>query len=371
MESVTDQDIEALPVRPEEKRRIRMTVSCRDCASIPKVPGAGQIFSESGGSVQLMHNGLKVVEGGYYGRWMAEIIRILRGHHEPQEEKAFHELLQYLPHNAVMIELGSFWAYYSLWFNQEIVNARNYMIEPDPNNLEIGRKNFALNGRSGFFMNASIGKASKEAIPFLCESDGMERQLPLVSIDDFILKEGIGYVDLILSDIQGFELDMLEGCVKCMEQNKLRFLMISTHHHSISNDPLTHQKCLNFLLEHGASILVEHNVAESYSGDGLIVASLRPEDRLLPKIEVSRNRSVTSLFRELEYDVAEAWERLKQLQQAHDRVLTRLNELESKKAGSWLPFPLNRVYQHLPEGVKVHLRALKRRLVNGRDRSKL
>ena len=62
-----------------------------------------------------------------------------------------------------------------------------------------------------------------------------------------------------------------------------------------------------FLRKLGARILVEHSVTESYSGDGLIVASFRPEDSCFPLIKISRNFSSNSLFRELEYDLNEAW----------------------------------------------------------------
>ena len=43
-----------------------------------------------------MHNGVPVVEGCYYGSWMTEIIQGLWGHDEPQEEAAFHVLLERL-----------------------------------------------------------------------------------------------------------------------------------------------------------------------------------------------------------------------------------------------------------------------------------
>ena len=87
-----------------------------------------------------MHNGVKVVSGGYHGVWMAEIILRLQGHHEPQEERVFHEILQHVPARSTMLELGGFWSYYSLWFQHEIAGASNFIVEPDPHNLEIGRK---------------------------------------------------------------------------------------------------------------------------------------------------------------------------------------------------------------------------------------
>ena len=69
-----------------ELRRATMTISCRDAEAIPKVPNAGAVEVLDGTPVQIMHNGLKVLYGGYHGDWMANIIHGLRGHHEPQEE---------------------------------------------------------------------------------------------------------------------------------------------------------------------------------------------------------------------------------------------------------------------------------------------
>ncbi len=98
---------------------MRLTVSCSDSDAIPKVERAGEVFEVDGRRVQMMHNGVLVDEGCYYGDWMTEIIRCLRGHHEPQEERVFHDILRRLASSgddATMVELGSFWAYYSLWF---------------------------------------------------------------------------------------------------------------------------------------------------------------------------------------------------------------------------------------------------------------
>ena len=52
-----------------------------------------------------MHNGLRVVADGYCGSWMTELIERCHGHHEPQEERAFYEVITRLGHNATMMEL--------------------------------------------------------------------------------------------------------------------------------------------------------------------------------------------------------------------------------------------------------------------------
>jgi FkbM family methyltransferase len=293
-------DIESLPLRDDEKWRIRMSLGCRDCDGIAKMPHAGQTFDGPRGRYQLMHNGVRVIEDGYCGRWMTELIRLLRGHHEPQEEKAFHAVLRHLPPGSTMVELGSYWAYYSLWFQQAIPQASVHMIEPDPVNLELGRRNFAINGAVGHFYNYRIDRQSSPPARFFCERDRTERRIPSVSVDDFMAIAGLDRIDLLLADIQGAELAMLEGAARSLQSGKIRFLFVSTHHSMISHDEEIHRKCLDYLTACNAHVMAEHKVEESFSGDGLIVASCWPTDRCLPTVEVSRNAPTQSLFAEIE-----------------------------------------------------------------------
>jgi hypothetical protein len=80
----------------------------------------------------------------------------------------------------------------------------------------------------------------------------------------------------------------------------------------ISGDPATHQRCLGLLERVGAHVIAEHTVGESYSGDGLIAASLRDPDRDLV-VPVSFARYRDSLFGELEPTLAEAFREIASL----------------------------------------------------------
>jgi len=73
--------------------------------------------------------------------------------------------------------------------------------------------------------------------------------------------------------------------------------MVSTHHSSISGSTTTHPDCVEALRTLGANILVEHDVIESFSGDGMILASFYQEDAALKFPEVCRNWAQTSLFK--------------------------------------------------------------------------
>ncbi|MCE5187550.1 MAG: glycosyltransferase [Planctomycetaceae bacterium] len=255
-------DLSSFP--PDIRKRVSLTVSCNDCNDIPKVPNAGKIV-DADPAYQIMHNGVKVVYGGYHGDWMAEIIRILRGHHEPQEEKVFHDVLKTMPDHAVMIELGSFWSYYSMWFNRKVADAVNYMVEPISAKMKIGIENFKLNKMQGHFLNAFVGANSLSDASFV-DWDGKTYHLPQISIDQFIKDNRIPFVHLLHSDIQGAEYDMLHGCVDSIAAGKIGYIFISTH-------GSCHEKCLLFLRAHNFHIISAHTIAESFSADGLIVAS--------------------------------------------------------------------------------------------------
>ena len=237
-----------------------------------------------------MHNGVVVEAGGYHGWWMQEIIRRLRGHHEPQEEMAFHSVIERLRSDTpepTMVELGSFWSYYALWAQNAIPKTKCILVEPDPNNLELGRRNFALNGAQGTFINGAAGIPNGQTIKLRCESDLAVRDLPVVGVDDLIKNENLERIDLLLSDVQGAEVDMLDSASNALSSGKIRFLVVSTHHHSISGDTRTHERCREKLISYGAHIIAEHSTDESCSGDGLIVASLDQRDRDL-RVELSR-----------------------------------------------------------------------------------
>lgn len=278
--------------------RTLMTIGCRDCDAIPKVADAGRIVRGPDGDVQIMHNGLRVVAGGYHGDWMAQIIRALRGHHEPQEERVFHALLDFVRHGSLIVELGAFWSYYTLWYLTEIPGSNAICVEPDPSNFEVGRRNIALNGATERVRQVAawVGGSALDRASFVCETAQAPRELPMVDMNAVAaLAEG-RVIELLHMDVQGFELPFIRSMTKAVADRKLRFVVVSTHHGSISGSATTHADCIKAIEALGGHVLVEHDVQESFSGDGLIVASFLPHDRALSLPEISRNEAARSLF---------------------------------------------------------------------------
>jgi hypothetical protein len=107
---------------------------------------------------------------------------------------------------------------------------------------------------------------------------------------------GLDKIELLHADVQGAELGLLSSCAPLFAARQIRFVVVSTHHSSISGSVTSHSDCLALLKQNVAHILCEHDSDESFSGDGLIVAAMRTEDKLIPPIHISRCRRGDSLF---------------------------------------------------------------------------
>ena len=243
--------------------RVNLTVSCRDCDSLPKVDGAGACFGDNQ-QFQRMHNGVLVHRGSYHGEWMTEIISTLRGHHEPQEERVFAEVLPYFSAGACMLELGSFWAYYSMWFQRAVSGAKSFLVEPNAEKLEIGKEHFRLNKMTGTFLHGFIGRKSDPQGRFV-DWDNRKSDVPMISVDGLIRQFELEMIDILHADIQGAEFEMLIGADQALQSRRIGYVFISTH-------GCEHERCIGYLTARGYRIIAAHSVLESFSADGLIVA---------------------------------------------------------------------------------------------------
>jgi FkbM family methyltransferase len=320
-----------------EAKRVELTVSCLDCAELPKVGDAGQLIDVDGVPAQVMHNGVLVEPGGYFGDWMAEIIRRLKGHHEPQEELVFARVLERLCDAAsprpTAIELGSFWAYYSLWFLNDIPQGSVLAMEPEPDRLDLGQRNFKLNGRTGQFIEGVVGPEPGVELAFTQESNGKVRKVQQYDLAMLMRTADFDHVDLLLCDVQGGESHFFTQSETLLRSGAVRFAIISTHHHSISGDPLTHQKLLEFFSRIGAHIIAEHTVGESFSGDGLIAVAFDKSDADLV-VHTSFNRQGAGIYPALEFDLAAEKAHVGALQLATEQLGRQLAEKTAQLATS-------------------------------------
>jgi hypothetical protein len=259
VEKIDDQEF-ADPKKLEKAskfiERFREIVSDPINILINRVEDAGYI--DASGSV-ILHNGNKVPFSGaysYYGNF-SEILLINRGVHEPLEEYCFQETIARIESTApTMIELGSYWAHYSMWMQKNHPNARCFMVEPEQAAIDCGKNNFDINKFKGEFIKAFVSRGEFE-------------------LDVFLVKNKIDRVDLLHSDIQGYELEMIDGASKSFSEHKIDYVFISTHSEGL------HSKVVSSLERFGYNIEVSSPFERhTTSCDGFVMASSSNVERV-------------------------------------------------------------------------------------------
>lgn len=245
--------MQAVPAeqRPHWEARIQRVLNSADNAAIPRHEQAGTMQHGQ----LVMHNGLRIDPLSYYSFPLLKMLIENKGVHEPQEERIFAAALDQFAANKqlTMLELGAYWSFYSMWLLQRFPNARCFMVEPDRENLLFGKRNFALNNCSGTFIHAGIG--SKKI-----------RQANNTTVEAICHEHRIDFVDILHSDIQGFEQEMLEGARSLFEQKRIGYAFVSTHSNEL------HAGCRAFLQEFDFVEIASVTPDESSSWDGVLVA---------------------------------------------------------------------------------------------------
>jgi hypothetical protein len=131
-----------------------------------------------------------------------------------------------------------------------------YLVEPMTENIQYGKDNFHLNGMEGNFFQGFAGSYTGKT------AEGEN----IYSVDGIVEENKINFIDILHSDIQGAEYDMLLGAEKTLKDKKVGYIFISTHSNKL------HYSCLEFLKQRSFVIISSIDLYETFSFDGLIVA---------------------------------------------------------------------------------------------------
>lgn len=262
--------MQGVPEKAKEhwESRIHNVLIAEDNPFIPRHIEAGKLK----GDWLIMHNGLKIDPMSYYGFGLMKMLLDNQGVHEPQEERIFQGVLSSIDKSKplTMMELGAYWSFYSMWLLDLFPMANCYMVEPDKKNLYYGKNNFVANDFKGTFIHAGIGKA-------------INSKINVRTVDDLCATNNIQFLDILHSDIQGYELEMLQGSERMISEKRIGYAFISTH----SND--LHDGCREFLLKHSFTEVSSANVDESYSWDGILVMKA-PHYEGLETVDISKRQ---------------------------------------------------------------------------------
>lgn len=149
---------------------------------------------------------------------------------------------QELKPGQVVVEIGANIGYYALLEAKTVgESGKVYCLEPAPENVELLRRNIAVNGYKNIeVFHAAAGAESKQSKIYLSESHnqhalvaenvkGMVGSMPVqvFSLDDFTKDKP--YPSLVRMDVEGYELDILRGMKKIFAAGKPLQLFIEIH----------------------------------------------------------------------------------------------------------------------------------------------
>jgi hypothetical protein len=174
-------------------------------------------------------------------------------------KEIYFQLLHLLPPNANILQLGCVWTC-KLKQNMKKLTDKNdnYLKTENSDNIEL------FNGYIG--MGHYVGSSS------FCPSDFRKINTPEYNIKKIIENnEFYNYnenenniIDILHSDIQGAEVDMLIGSINVLK--KIGFFVLFTY------SGKSHNTCIDFMTANKFTILIDNAVEESVSADGLIIA---------------------------------------------------------------------------------------------------
>ena len=241
---------------------------------IKRTPTAGYVDSENN---VILHNGIKVPIRGKYSYYenFSDILIINRGVHEPVEEYCFQELINSLKKQNLdkftMLELGAYWGHYSMWLKSNLSFADCYLVEPDLINYECGKNNFLINNLEGNFINE---KVSSEYF----------------TVDKFFKKHpNLEFINILHSDIQGYELEMLKNSKNCLSDNIINYIFISTHSEDL------HKNCIDYLKKFNYEIDVSSGFdRETTSTDGFLMARSKNSSKIFMNSDFLGREEITN-----------------------------------------------------------------------------
>ncbi len=108
-----------------------------------------------------------------------------------------------------------------------------------------------------------------------------------MTVDEICEKQKIDFIDVLHSDIQGFELDMLHGSHSMLAGQKIGYVFISTHSNEL------HYDCHDLLKnKYGFTLVASADLEETHSWDGILVMKL-PNYPSVEQVAISKKSKHT------------------------------------------------------------------------------
>jgi FkbM family methyltransferase len=199
-----------------------------------------------------------------------------------EDEKVLNQILHWCKTDTVFYDLGANIGYYSILAAQKITSGKIYSFEPLPENIKVFKKHLQLNktklqskvielnefaiadeNKIVEFSNHAVYNDGNTYVnqSFVFTEAAQKITVQAFSIDELIAK---GYLlpDVLKIDVEGAELDVLNGARKTLESSKPN-IFLATHSCHVPN---INEECITFLQKLNYVCVHTGNHNKNYKG---------------------------------------------------------------------------------------------------------
>jgi len=161
----------------------------------------------------------------------------------------------------VVLDIGANIGYYTLIFAKLVGDSgKVFSFEPESENFKILKKNVEINGYNNVILEQKI-VSNNDGIStlYVSEKAGSHRiyksddyiqsfEIESISVDNYLEKNNINKIDFIKIDVEGAELNVLQGIQKILDSNEHIILFTEFSPNQIKSCGLEPTDMINFLL---------------------------------------------------------------------------------------------------------------------------
>jgi FkbM family methyltransferase len=151
---------------------------------------------------------------------------------EDFDKNLFKKCLPHFSKQPVIFDVGAHEGRWTEFARQLVPNAKHYLFEPNIElAIKIGAYPLAISDHDGFKTFYVPPKKNDELASLykreVFKQTGYEEIVATcISIDTFCIRSGIEEIDYLKVDVEGAELDVLNGCKEMMASRNIKFIQI-------------------------------------------------------------------------------------------------------------------------------------------------
>jgi FkbM family methyltransferase len=180
----------------------------------------------------------------------------------------------------IFFDIGANWGQTTTKMCNHYSNAKIYGFEPSKNCFESLKTNFDVANVSlhNLAVGSSCGHLEFNEYSWSALNSLLKRAygtakildtylVEVVTIDEFCKNNSVSYINLLKTDTEGYELNVLKGASSMMEQNRIQFVYVEIFFNENYVGQSSFGDIYNFLLENGFELVRFYDVL--YTDEGL------------------------------------------------------------------------------------------------------